>query len=41
LEQLVENVKHAGLAVELDVKGVRRDLSPGLDLAAYRMSRRR
>jgi signal transduction histidine kinase len=37
LPTLVERVESAGLPVELVVRGVRRPLPPGLDLAAYRI----
>jgi signal transduction histidine kinase len=37
LETLVEQVRAAGLAVELDVEGVQADLPAGVDLSAYRV----
>jgi signal transduction histidine kinase len=37
LGSLIERVSTAGLPVELHVEGARRDLPPGLDLAAYRV----
>jgi signal transduction histidine kinase len=37
LAQLLDQVRAAGLPVELAVEGQRSPLSPGLDLAAYRM----
>jgi signal transduction histidine kinase len=37
VEALVERMRGAGLPVELRVDGARRDLPPGLDLAAYRI----
>ena len=37
LDSLIERVSAAGLPVELHVAGTRRDLPPGLDLAAYRV----
>lgn len=37
LDALVEQVRHAGLAVELRVGGEQAPLSPGLDLSAYRI----
>lgn len=37
VNRLVEQVREAGLAVELDVDGARRPLPPGVDLAAYRI----
>jgi signal transduction histidine kinase len=37
LEDLLGRVREAGLAVELTVEGSIRPLSPGLDLAAYRI----
>jgi signal transduction histidine kinase len=37
LGPLIERVSAAGLPVELHVEGARRDLPPGLDLAAYRV----
>ena len=37
LESLLEEVRSAGLAVELTVEGDRRRLDPGLELSAYRI----
>jgi signal transduction histidine kinase len=37
LGSLIERVSSAGLPVELHIEGARRDLPPGLDLAAYRV----
>jgi signal transduction histidine kinase len=37
LNGLVEDVRHSGLPVELEISGVMRPLSPLLDLAAYRI----
>ncbi|MFG2464959.1 sensor histidine kinase [Streptomyces canus] len=37
LDALVENTRAAGLAVEVDVRGTRRPLPPGVDLSAYRI----
>ena len=37
LEALIANVRDAGLPVELEVEGTSRELSPGVDLAAYRV----
>jgi signal transduction histidine kinase len=37
LDRLIERVGQAGLAVDLHVEGTPRPLSPGLDLAAYRI----
>ena len=37
LGDLLEQVRAAGLAVELAVQGERRDLDPGLELSAYRI----
>ena len=37
LDALVEQVRCAGLAVELSVEGTRRPLDPGLELSAYRI----
>jgi len=37
LETLVENVRSAGLPVDLVVRGESRELPPGVDLAAYRV----
>src|SRR5262249_15233493 len=37
LDILVGTVREAGLPVELNVAGERRDLAPGVDLAAYRV----
>ncbi|WP_346779930.1 sensor histidine kinase [Streptomyces sp. S3(2020)] len=37
LDALVENTRAAGLRVELDVRGERRPLPPGLELSAYRI----
>ena len=37
LEQLIAQVEEAGLPVTLRVEGVRPDLSPGVDLSAYRI----
>ncbi|MGW2642598.1 sensor histidine kinase [Streptomyces sp. NPDC001348] len=37
LEALVENTRAAGLTVDLDVKGERRPLPPGVELSAYRI----
>ncbi|MBW3606819.1 MAG: hypothetical protein KY463_00440 [Actinobacteria bacterium] len=37
VNRLVEQVREAGLSVELDVDGARRALPPGVDLAAYRI----
>jgi signal transduction histidine kinase len=37
LGSLIERVSAAGLPVELHIEGARRDLPPGLDLAAYRV----
>ncbi len=37
VDRLIEQVREAGLAVELDVDGARRPLPPGVDLAAYRI----
>jgi signal transduction histidine kinase len=37
LGSLIERVSAAGLPVELHIEGVRHDLPPGLDLAAYRV----
>lgn len=37
IEQLVEHVRGTGVAVELTLEGDRRALSPGVDLAAYRI----
>ena len=37
LDALVEQVRGAGLAVELSVEGTRRPLDPGLELSAYRI----
>lgn len=37
VEALLHRVAHAGLPVELQVRGERKALAPGLDLAAYRV----
>lgn len=37
LDALVEQVRHAGLAVELRIEGEQTSLPPGLDLSAYRI----
>jgi signal transduction histidine kinase len=37
LDQLVERARSAGLPVSLHVEGERRELPPGIDLAAYRV----
>ncbi|MDH6517606.1 signal transduction histidine kinase [Streptomyces sp. SAI-135] len=37
LDALVENTRAAGLTVEVDVRGARRPLPPGVDLSAYRI----
>jgi signal transduction histidine kinase len=37
LDRLIERTAHAGLRVDLDVRGERSELSAGLDLAAYRV----
>jgi signal transduction histidine kinase len=37
LDGLIERTAHAGLQVDLDVRGERSELSAGLDLAAYRV----
>ncbi|MFI6437459.1 sensor histidine kinase [Streptomyces sp. NPDC050759] len=37
LDALVENTRAAGMTVEVDVRGVRRPLPPGVDLSAYRI----
>ena len=37
LDTLIGSVREAGLPVELAVEGARRDLPPGVDLAAYRV----
>ncbi|MFJ9010795.1 sensor histidine kinase [Streptomyces canus] len=37
LDALVENTRAAGTAVEVDVRGARRPLPPGVDLSAYRI----
>jgi signal transduction histidine kinase len=37
VDELVERCAEAGVAVELSVQGQRRQLSPGLDLCAYRV----
>jgi signal transduction histidine kinase len=37
LDALVEQVRGAGLAVELSVEGTRRSLDPGLELSGYRI----
>jgi len=37
VESLLQRVTHAGLPVELQVRGERKVLPPGLDLAAYRV----
>ncbi|MFF4270276.1 sensor histidine kinase [Streptomyces sp. NPDC001536] len=37
LDALVENTRAAGLLVEVDVRGERRPLPPGLELSAYRI----
>ncbi|MFF4015276.1 sensor histidine kinase [Streptomyces sp. NPDC001843] len=37
LEALVENTRAAGLTVDLDIKGERRPLPPGVELSAYRI----
>ncbi len=37
LDALVEQVRGAGLAVELSVEGTRRPLDPGIELSAYRI----
>jgi signal transduction histidine kinase len=37
LDTLLENVRAAGLPVELLVEGTRQELPPGLDLSAYRL----
>ncbi len=37
IDRLVENVRAAGLPVDLDVEGPIRELPPGVDLAAYRV----
>jgi signal transduction histidine kinase len=37
LDALVENTRAAGLSVEVDVRGARRPLPPGVDLSAYRI----
>ena len=40
LDTLIDTVRAAGLPVELEVEGRRRDLPPGVDLAAYRVVQR-
>jgi signal transduction histidine kinase len=37
LDELVANVREAGLAVELDIEGAPRRLPPGVDISAYRI----
>jgi signal transduction histidine kinase len=37
LDRLLEQVRAAGLPVELDIEGERAELPPGVDLAAYRI----
>jgi signal transduction histidine kinase len=37
LDTLLDRVRAAGLPVDLEVDGLRRDLPPGVDLAAYRV----
>ena len=37
VQRLLEQVRAAGLPVELEIEGERRPLSPGVDLAAYRI----
>ena len=37
LDQLVSQVREAGLPVELHIEGERRDLPPGVDVSAYRI----
>jgi signal transduction histidine kinase len=37
LDTLIDRVRAAGLPVELEVEGARRELPPGVDLAAYRV----
>ncbi len=37
LERLVEEVRHEGLVVDLEIDGVPVELPPGLDLSAYRI----
>jgi signal transduction histidine kinase len=37
LDTLIERVRAAGLPVDLEVEGARRELPPGVDLAAYRV----
>jgi len=37
LDSLIDRVRAAGLPVDLAVEGARRDLPPGVDLAAYRV----
>ena len=37
LEQLVSQVRDAGLPVELHIEGERRELPPGVDVSAYRI----
>jgi signal transduction histidine kinase len=38
LDRLLEQVRRAGLPVHLSLEGTRRPLSPGVDLAAYRIA---
>jgi signal transduction histidine kinase len=37
VDRLAERARHAGLPVELRIEGERRELPPGIDLAAYRV----
>ncbi len=37
LNDLVEQVRAAGLPVELEIEGMPRELAPGVDLSAYRI----
>jgi signal transduction histidine kinase len=37
LDTLIDRVRAAGLPVDLEIEGARRDLPPGVDLAAYRV----